>query len=154
MDVEPCLRLTQRTFEFGEQQVTVACRQPPEELGRITLTLQTEAPAPAADGGAAGGSLAGDGGAPAAVPDPIGLDLWPASIALCHYLAAHPQVVAGQRLLELGAGERAARQGQKVRKASASAAQCGCGLLPLDMFALEQSLLRGLCCLVRRPPPA
>jgi hypothetical protein len=37
-------------------------------------------------------------------PDLIGLDIWPASIALCRYLAAHPHLVARQHVLELGAG--------------------------------------------------
>ena len=38
--------------------------------------------------------------------DLIGLDVWPASIALCNYLAAHAGLVAGATVCELGAGAR------------------------------------------------
>ena len=38
--------------------------------------------------------------------DLIGLDVWPASVALCTYLAAHPGLVAGAAVCELGAGAR------------------------------------------------
>ena len=41
----------------------------------------------------------------AATADLIGLDLWPASVALCRYLAAHSQIVSGEAVMELGAGE-------------------------------------------------
>ncbi len=40
-----------------------------------------------------------------ATGDLIGLDLWPASVALCRYLAAHPQIVLKEAVVELGAGE-------------------------------------------------
>jgi len=41
----------------------------------------------------------------AATADLIGLDLWPASVALCRYLAAHAEIVAGAAVMELGAGK-------------------------------------------------
>ena len=37
-------------------------------------------------------------------PDLIGLDVWPASIALSQYLSATPALVAGAAVCELGAG--------------------------------------------------
>lgn len=37
-------------------------------------------------------------------PDLLGLDVWPAALELCTYLAAHPSLVAGAAVLELGAG--------------------------------------------------
>lgn len=37
-------------------------------------------------------------------PDLVGLDVWPAAIALCTYLAAHPALAAGAAVCELGAG--------------------------------------------------
>jgi predicted nicotinamide N-methyase len=37
-------------------------------------------------------------------PDLIGMDVWPASIALCHYLVRRPQLAAGAAVCELGAG--------------------------------------------------
>lgn len=37
-------------------------------------------------------------------PDLIGLDVWPASIALCRFLAATPALAAGASVCELGAG--------------------------------------------------
>ncbi|KAL4424743.1 hypothetical protein ABPG77_000086 [Micractinium sp. CCAP 211/92] len=104
--------MRQRRFEFrcskGEPlAVTLTCRAPPEEQAGRTLTWQigdrkyedngaSEQPAEA------GSSI--EGAPPAAAPDLIGLDIWPASIALCRYLAAHPQLTEGLEVLELGAG--------------------------------------------------
>eukprot|EP01102_Stenamoeba_stenopodia_P008409 TRINITY_DN2417_c0_g1_i1.p1 TRINITY_DN2417_c0_g1~~TRINITY_DN2417_c0_g1_i1.p1 ORF type:complete len:267 (+),score=55.17 TRINITY_DN2417_c0_g1_i1:363-1163(+) len=36
--------------------------------------------------------------------DCTGLKVWPGARALCRYLAAHPDIVVGKRVLELGAG--------------------------------------------------
>ncbi|KAL4422571.1 hypothetical protein ABPG75_008768 [Micractinium tetrahymenae] len=105
----------QRRFKFqqsngGQLAITLACRAPPEEQAGRTLTWQigdsnasnngaSEQPADAA-GSAAPAAPA----SAAAAPDLIGLDIWPASIALCRYLAAHPQLTEGLDVLELGAG--------------------------------------------------
>ena len=37
-------------------------------------------------------------------PDLIGLDVWPAAVALCTYLAARPHLASGAAVCELGAG--------------------------------------------------
>ena len=37
-------------------------------------------------------------------PDLLGLDIWPAAIELCTYLSENPALVAGKRVVELGAG--------------------------------------------------
>lgn len=44
-------------------------------------------------------------------PDLIGLDVWPASIALCQYLSAAPALVAGAAVCELGAGAQGSQSG-------------------------------------------
>ena len=112
--------MQQRRFEFGGPQptaVTLLCREPPEAQAGKTLTWQLAGPAapPAGkpneqsvgSGGARGsGSCAAAAPAPATHPDLIGLDIWPASIALGRYLSAHRQLVAGQAVLEVGAGAR------------------------------------------------
>ncbi|PSC67978.1 lysine methyltransferase METTL21B [Micractinium conductrix] len=115
---ESAERGRQRRFEFGGPQptaVTLLCREPPEAQAGKTLTWQLAGPAapPAGkpneqsvgSGGARGsGSCAAAAPAPATHPDLIGLDIWPASIALGRYLSAHRQLVAGQAVLEVGAG--------------------------------------------------
>ena len=73
-----------------------------------------------ADGGSGAGGAAGAAGRTAVVapdskrlcgnvasdqPDLIGLDVWPAGVALCQYLAASPALVSGAAVCELGAGE-------------------------------------------------
>ena len=37
-------------------------------------------------------------------PDLLGLDVWPAALELCTYLATNPSLVAGHAVIELGAG--------------------------------------------------
>ena len=124
--------MQQRSFAFhgagpGAVEVQLWCRAPPEAQAGKTLTWQLDggsAPqricqqqgggaAPPAATTAAGSdqraaaAAPAAGGPPAAAaedPDLIGLDIWPASIALCRYLAHHPGLVAGQLVLELGAG--------------------------------------------------
>lgn len=103
--------MQQRQFQFHRSDgeplaIKLACRAPPEEQAGRTLTWQigggkdsgAESPEPSAN------AVGGAEGAPPAAPDLIGLDIWPASIALCRYLAAHPQLVEGVDVLELGAG--------------------------------------------------
>lgn len=91
--------LTCKVFEFwAGGPIRVACRESPEELGRLTLTLQNDDPC--ADQQLQQGAQ----GDVSAAADLIGLDLWPAAVAVCQYLAAHPQLVAGLDALELGAG--------------------------------------------------
>lgn len=115
--------MQQRTFAFqgsgptaAQAEVRLWCREPPEAQAGKTLTWQLDsgdasggqqppdgAPPPAA-AAAAQPAAAGSNVAPQEDPDLIGLDIWPASIALCRYLANHPEVVAGQQVVELGAG--------------------------------------------------
>lgn len=114
--------MQQLSFEFpcpGGHAVAIEllCREPPEAQAGKTLTWQVaEDREHAQDRRQAVGSseAMAEGGPPAPAlgasaapaPDLIGLDIWPASIALCRYVAAHPQLVAspGQHVLELGAG--------------------------------------------------
>lgn len=62
-------------------------------------------PAPEATAAAAA-EREGQGGEAAAEgkPDLLGLDVWPAALELCSYLAAHQALVRGATVLELGAG--------------------------------------------------
>jgi len=81
---------------------------------RCTLTLQNEGlkqPKLPPSGGRADGSASASppdvetASIGTATSDLIGLDLWPASVALCRYLAAHAEIVAGAAVMELGAGK-------------------------------------------------
>ena len=133
--------MQQRQFSFscaGRQVgIELLCREPPEAQAGKTLTWQLEdSDSKQQRGGAGGegGSCAcvgggGGGNTPAdrspgasADPDLIGLDIWPASIALCRYLCLYPQLVAGQQVLELGAGEEA-RNHTRVLPAGARSAK-------------------------------
>ena len=67
---------------------------------------------------------------PAGKGDPIellGLDVWPAAIRLCEYLAAHPHLVAGLDVAELGAGTAGGTSpclwGPAARQCGSAAAQ-------------------------------
>lgn len=116
--------MQQRQFQFerpgGEPlAVSVLCREPPEAQAGKTLTWQLDGHSESrraqakADGGSSSSRDSTGGVAPAAAaapaadqaPDLIGLDIWPAAIALCRYLAMNPQLVAGTDVLELGAGD-------------------------------------------------
>ena len=102
--------MQQRRFEFaGKSSVQLLCREPPEAQAGRTLDGElrpgAEAAAEKPAAGAEAVCLAAAAAAPAAAdPDLIGLDIWPASIALCRYLAAHPELVVDLRVMELGAG--------------------------------------------------
>ncbi|PRW20580.1 hypothetical protein C2E21_8960 [Chlorella sorokiniana] len=148
--------LSRQKFAFGPHTLQVVCRRLPEEVARVTQTLQLdveelfanlltwdtpkpapqqpEQPQPQPRGpageqqqqqprGPAGEQQQQqqeqqqDEQQPEAVdskklcgnvesdqPDLIGLDVWPASIALCNYLSAHASLVAGAAVCELGAG--------------------------------------------------
>lgn len=89
--------MQERTFVFegpaGPHTVALLCRQPPEAQEGRSLTWQLDA-----SGGGDASAAAGSG------PDLIGLDIWPAAIALCTYLAANPDLVSGHVVCELGAG--------------------------------------------------
>ena len=37
-------------------------------------------------------------------PDLLGLDVWPAALELCEYLARYPEIVVNKKVIELGAG--------------------------------------------------
>lgn len=114
-----------RRFEFsgpsGETiDIAVSCREPPEAQQGKTLTWQIDdRPSQRHAAGQAADPTLGDAaGAPSppplvSAPDLIGLDIWPASIALCHYLASHPHLATGQRVMELGAGEPLLRRCSK-----------------------------------------
>lgn len=58
--------------------------------------------------------------------DLIGLDVWPASVALCTYLAAHPGLVAGAAVCELGAGGLLAWLQGVLRELLLGWHACGC----------------------------
>ncbi|KAI3430311.1 hypothetical protein D9Q98_004907 [Chlorella vulgaris] len=103
--------MQQRSFQFSTLEgrtidVNVMCHAPPEAVAHKTLTLretlQNQQHQGAEHHAAPGGKP--DKLPPQSAPDLIGLDIWPASIALCRYLAAHPYLVVGQHVLELGAG--------------------------------------------------
>lgn len=121
--------MQQRQFAFsrGEQHyvIELLCREPPEAQAGKTLTWQLYGSAAShqqttadasgraeEEGGptVAPGSSGSDGGSGASnkQSDLIGLDIWPASIALCRYLVNHQQLVAGHAVLELGAGQSGA----------------------------------------------
>ena len=95
----PCLG-SPRTISFqglGGQATTLyyRCRSPPDAQAQRTLTLQSE---PSAAEAATAAAVA------TAAPDLIGLDVWPASVALCDFLVQHASLVCGASALELGAG--------------------------------------------------
>lgn len=111
--------MQQCRFEFQSSRgepfaVKLACRAPPEEQAGRTLTWQiqdskntsVDDPKLSADGTCSAKDVppTPTAACAAAAPDLIGLDIWPASIALCRYLAAHPKLVEGADVLELGAG--------------------------------------------------
>lgn len=108
--------MQQRTFTFqdsgpgaAQAEVRLWCREPPEAQAGKTLTWQLDGrPCSGGqqppDGAAQPAAAPAAASAAAADPDLIGLDIWPASIALCRYLVNHPELVAGQHVLELGAG--------------------------------------------------
>mmetsp|Transcript_67477 Transcript_67477/g.197359 ORF Transcript_67477/g.197359 Transcript_67477/m.197359 type:complete len:466 (+) Transcript_67477:83-1480(+) len=73
---------------WGEQVVHF---EHPALPGRLSLEQL-----PGAEGGAARSRAAGD--------DSTGFFVWPAARALSAYLAAHPELVKGRRVAELGAG--------------------------------------------------
>lgn len=82
--------------------MTVSCRQPPEAQSSKTLTWQLTEKAVSSSSSTALQPQE----QPQEQSDSIGLDLWPASIVLCRYLAAQLQLVAGRELVELGAGQQ------------------------------------------------
>ena len=135
--------MQQRKFDFpGECSVSLLCREPPEAQAGRTLTWQLDGESRSDAGAAAKQPAAGEeaGGAAAATapaaagaadPDLIGLDIWPASIALCRYLAAHPELVVDQRVVELGAGGccRPARTSSTLSCAAAAPAPAAVPLI-------------------------
>ena len=98
-----------RTFQFvcknAVVSLEVSCRSPPEDQAGRSLTLQDPDLAGKNAAGAAIPAATTAAAAAASAPDLIGCDLWPASIALCHYFCCWPHLVEGRRVLELGAGE-------------------------------------------------
>ena len=146
--------LQEQAFTFHGHTLHVVCRRLPEEVSRVTQTLQLDVeelfanlldwdigpPGGGGHGGGGGGGTSSGGqgtqqpaaaaaaapapaeGEPAAgasahleskklcgnvasdQPDLIGLDIWPAAVALCQYLARWPALVAGAAVCELGAG--------------------------------------------------
>ena len=58
-------------------------------------------------------------------PDLIGLDVWPAAITLCNYIAAHPELVSGASVMELGAGTHPSPVGHAgLRSAALAIVSC------------------------------
>jgi predicted nicotinamide N-methyase len=117
MSEEPPLAIHE--FRFGETSLSVECRKALDQTINFRLTVQC-------DHMDIWESLRDFGGgfpessddeavdappaAPAAPqeepdkPDLLGLDVWPAALELCNYLAAHPSLVSSAAVLELGAG--------------------------------------------------
>ena len=114
---EPPPPLQIHTFTFGEHSLSVECRKTLDQTLNFKLTVQCEV----ADiweslrdfGGCCPNSSDdeidvdgdGDDDQPDPVkPDLLGLDIWPAALELCTYLAANPSLVSGANVVELGAG--------------------------------------------------
>lgn len=88
------IELIERTFTFAGNDITLRCRHGPEHLEGRTLTLQieTDAKQPTTTIGGA------------ATDDQIGLDVWPASIALSPNIPENTHLVKDRNVIELGAG--------------------------------------------------
>lgn len=120
------LALHEFTFDRGAHSLQVECRRLPQEVAGVTQTLQLDVEelfanlldwdTPQASAATSGGGEPAQqpwqqpdskklcGNVEADQPDLIGLDVWPAAIALCEYLARRSRLVAGAAVCELGAG--------------------------------------------------
>lgn len=110
--------LQERTFTFGDHTLRVECRKTLDQTINFRLTVQCEVNELVESlRGFGGGFLEGDDNGNhveepvdnndpnvPSKPDLLGLDIWPAAFELCTYLAAHPSLVLGSTVAELGAG--------------------------------------------------
>ena len=117
--------MEEKAFEFAGRSLRVICRKTLQQTINFNLTMQCEVhqlfeslrdfgggyPSDS-DSGCSSPGGAGEGraevpagrGADEPKPDLLGLDIWPAALELCAYLASHPSLVQGRNVLELGAG--------------------------------------------------
>ena len=96
-----------QTHQYGPHALTVMGRRTPEQTTAVNITLQASYQEIWDSFWNFGGQPVAPAAEHAALPPPpdlLGLDVWPAADALCSYLAANPELVAGEHVLELGAG--------------------------------------------------
>jgi predicted nicotinamide N-methyase len=144
-------------FTFGEHTLHVKCRKGLQRTSNFKLTVQvrredlfnslldfggTPWSSDEDEGRGESDELASSGEAEKDL-DLLGLDIWPAAVTLGEYLASHPEIVRGKRVIELGAGVGlpglvAGKVGAEqalitdydadvVAHAHANAAECGLG---------------------------
>lgn len=106
---QPDTGLKVNTFCFGCHEISIRCRKSVSKTANFKLTVQV----PKRD---LYNSLQGFGGGFASDSDEedviavdgdldlLGLDIWPAAVRLCEYIAEHPDVAVGKNIIELGAG--------------------------------------------------
>lgn len=101
------------TFTFNEHELTVVVRRSTDRTTNFKLTVQVSRKDlfnSLQDFGGAPWSSSDEeeeAGAADALPsdlDALGLDIWPAAITLCQYIADNPDAVLHKRVIELGAG--------------------------------------------------
>lgn len=124
MDLSEAVALHE--FTFGDSTLRVECRKTLEQTINFRLTVQcepqdlfeslrdfgggfpdSEPSSPTTTAAAASTEAPTERSADheeEEKPDLLGLDIWPASLHLCEYIAANPALVAGATVLELGAG--------------------------------------------------
>lgn len=102
-----------REFVFGASTLTVRCRDTLDRTIQFKQTMQCSVADLFASMLDFGGGMPSDSDpespttaqGPVEAPfDPLGLDVWPAALELCAYLAWNPHLVQGRAVLELGAG--------------------------------------------------
>lgn len=97
------------TFCFGGHEISIRCRKSVSKTTNFKLTVQVSKKdlynsLQGFGGGFESNSDEDDVGAIDGDLDLLGLDIWPAAVRLCQYIAEYPAVAAGKNILELGAG--------------------------------------------------
>lgn len=111
---EEVQQLNVEHFSFGGQDITIRCRKSVQSTLNFKLTVQVEKEDlyESLRGWGGGYESDEDGKGPddsqlvssSRDKDLLGLDVWPAAIKLCEYLAQAQFLVQGKRIIELGAG--------------------------------------------------